>query len=301
MFYHLTDSSKRAHFDFSIRKILQSPPLSPYTGHVKLVSEIRHADLRMYLLAIKSFRRQIPYAEITVLDDGTLTNYDHEILQCHLSPVEVLPAKDIVYGRGVKGIRWEILLYIAQCVETHYVIQIDSDTVTIGQVPEIHAAVQSNRSFTLGTRMGRHIVPACQMCDEMKKYKAAHVQIAAEQNLDKLPGYPNLYYVRGNSGLTGFAKGCFTRSQAEDFYEEMGRNIGEIWRKHGGYQVSSNFFVANSPGAQVLPWPKYACYVPGGLFRDSVFMHFVGTNRFDRGEYLRVARGALKLLLEDEN
>lgn len=301
MFYRLSDSLKRAHFDYCARTVLRSPALPPCAAPMKIVSMVCHADLRMYLLAIKSLRSKMPPAEIAILDDGTLTNDDHETLKHHLSPTDIVPAREIAYGRSVKGIRWEILLYIAECIQSHYVVQLDSDTLTLGQLDEVNMAVHGNRSFTLGTRMGKKIGPAYETREKMQAFEPTHVQIAAEQNLNKLPNYDNLKYVRGNSGLSGFAKGSFTRIEAEDFYENMGQNIGRIWLDHGGFQVSSNFFVANSQDAMVLPWPKYACFTPDIPYENSTFLHFIGSNRFDGGVYAQEARRVVKALLDPSN
>lgn len=298
MFYRLTDSIKRARFDYAVRDVLRSPSLPACSSPVKVVSMVRNADLSMYMLAIKSFRKQMPQTAISILDDGTLTPSDHETLQRHLNPAEIIAAKDIVYGRGVKGIRWEILLYIAECIQKQYVIHIDSDTLTLGDIGEVHAAVRENASFTLGTRIGTELSRATEVCERMQEYEPRHVQIVAEQNLDKLPRYGELLYVRGNSGLAGFARGSFTRTAAEDFYEVMAQTIGPIWLRHGAFQVSSNFFVANSPNGRVLPWPKYMCYHPNIPYEDSTFLHFVGTYRFDRGVYIREARRVLELLMD---
>ena len=44
--------------------------------------------------------------------------------------------------------------------------------------------------------------------------------------------------------------------------------------------MASNYFVANSPAAAVLPYPKYASYGPTVDLRQAAFVHYIGLNRF---------------------
>ena len=73
--------------------------------------------------------------------------------------------------------------------------------------------------------------------------------------------------------------------------EAMGEmdNTLFTWTK----QVASNFAIANSPGAVVLPWPEHACHDPAIDAGRAEFLHFVGTHRFERGTYAALSRAAI--------
>lgn len=95
------------------------------------------------------------------------------------------------------------------------------------------------------------------VCEKMRTFKGDHVQNLAEQQFCKLRNYKKLRYLRGCSGFAGFSKGSFSRSNVEEFSEEMEGVLGKIWLNWGSEQVTSNFIIANSPNACVLPYPKY--------------------------------------------
>lgn len=94
---------------------------------------------------------------------------------------------------------------------------------------------------------------------------------------DQYPNAKNLEYVQGSSGFAGFAKDRFTQAQIEDFDRNMRGMFGNRWLEWGTEQTASNFAIANSPGAIVLPYQKYAnfgpeCYAVG--LHNCVFLHF---------------------------
>ncbi len=66
----------------------------------------------------------------------------------------------------------------------------------------------------------------------------------------------------------------------------------------GSEQVMSNIVVANVPSAVVLPHPKYAdCHKmePG----VTQFIHFIGSCRFDGGNYARLGCAGNRHALTD--
>ena len=125
---------------------------------------------------------------------------------------------------------------------------------------------------------------------------SGHVQHAAERALASLPGAEALRYIRGSSGFAGFARGGFARGRLDDFSRHMEAALGARWSEWGTEQVASNFVIANSPGAVVLPYPDYACYDPRIDAGRSLFLHFYGTYRFDGGTYGARSRAVLAAL-----
>jgi hypothetical protein len=257
---------------------------------------VSHRDLTMYLVAIKSLYSRLDEAQIVVLNDGTLTSHDLDLLNAHIRTPRIVSLSDIQNGSCPRGGAWERLLFISDHVRQTYVIQLDSDTLTLDDVPEVKDAIRDNRSFTLGTSMGRQISPMEEICGQMKAFNDHHVQVVAEQAFDRLRHYARLKYVRGCAAFTGFARGSFSRRDVEEFSAEMEASIGNVWRNWGSEQVTSNFIIANSPGAFVLPHPKYANFAPEIPYHQSSFLHFIGTHRFKSGVYVRKARGVVRRL-----
>ena len=104
--------------------------------------------------------------------------------------------------------------------------------------------------------------------------------------------YPDagLHYVRGSSGFAGFSRGGFTRAAITRFHQKMEELVGvKRWREWGTEQCGSNFAIANSPGAFVLPYPEYASFTPHVARQEAKFFHFIGANRFRDNYY--AARG----------
>jgi hypothetical protein len=294
MLYKSREIIKRQWFNSWCRGILATSPVHiPDTGLI-ILSKVCHMDLIMYLLAVKSLLLYLREGKIVVLNDGTLTSEDKAILKSHLSPHEVVHVNDITYSPGSRGPNWDILLHISDYAPDSYVIQLDSDTLTLEEIPEVIDCIKQNRSFSLGTAMGRAIVSMEEFCKSIKEIDGDHVQLVAEQNFDKLHNYRTAKYVRGCAGFTGFARGSFTRTRAEEFFEEMKRAIDTVWLRRGSFQVASNFMIANSPEAQVLPYPKYSNFNPGSPYEDSSFLHFIGPTRFAEGVYVRKGRTVVK-------
>ena len=189
-----------------------------------------------------------------------------------------------------RGGTWERLLAIASLVRDHYVIQLDSDTLTIGPIEEVRHCVERQSAFALGTWNKQKIETMRERCETARKLvhqTDSHVQVVAEANLDKLDDFESLRYVRGCSGFAGFARQSFTREFVEAISGQMQAAIGAKWSEWGSEQVMSNIVIANIPNAIVLPHPKYAdCHKmqPG----VTEFIHFIGSCRFDDGNYARL-------------
>src|SRR3546814_1079040 len=56
---------------------------------------------------------------------------------------------DVDTGPCPRGGCWERLLTLLDMRADAYVIQLDSDTIALGDIPEVVEAITSNRSFTL--------------------------------------------------------------------------------------------------------------------------------------------------------
>lgn len=292
----LTGYRARARHLRLCRAVLNTPPLAVIDAPLRLLSMVCHRDVLPYLVAVKSVYRRIGEGRVTIVDDGTLTPADRALLTRHLGQPEILPIKAIDTGPCPRGGTWERLLAILDRLRDAYVIQVDADTVATGPLTTVLDCYRANRAFTLGTPSGTAPVSLTEAAATARRKLAespAHVQLLAESRLDRLAEPDRRRYVRGSSGFAGFARGGASRRDAEAFSSEIAPLVGGRWSEWGTEQVTSNFIVANMPGAVVLPQPDYACFQGTGDGGDSVFLHFYGTYRYAGGAYGAATRRAL--------
>lgn len=270
------------------RGIVTTAPIRSGGSELTIVSLVSHLDLTMYMLAIKSLFLRLEKGTIVIINDGTLSNRDVRLLEAQIIGCQIVSAREIKLGRFIsRGGCWERLALISEYVEKSYVVQLDSDCLTLQAISEVTDAIRENRSFTLGTGMGRQVSAMKDVCQQMKAYPSDHIQVVAEQSFDRYPLYDRLKYVRGCAGFAGFAKGSFSHLKLEEFSENMKGIVGTMWSNWGSEQVTSNFIIANSPLSCVLPYPKYANFTLDIPYEQSSFLHFFGPYRFRKGIYLR--------------
>jgi hypothetical protein len=161
----------------------------------------------------------------------------------------------------------------------------DADTLTRGAISEVLECYRDNRAFTLGTSSGQKIVSLEEAAFERSRDSSSHVQAMAERSFDRLPSKESLRYICGCSGFAGFPRGLVDRESAARFSRNMCELIGTKWSEWGSEQVTSNYVVANTPGAVVLTFPKYASYNPRIDVAHSAFLHFIGSWRFRNNVY----------------
>lgn len=286
----------RYQFGRACHGVWNTPPLVIRPARLKWVSMICRRDLDMYLLAIKSAYTRIGYGSVVCLDDGTLTGDDRARLAEHLGNPEFHLVHDIQTGTMPKGGTWERLLTCIDLSADDYVIQVDCDTISHGDLAEIGTAIRENRSFTQGTTLGRVPVNCVQAAEFADGRHSEHVQILAERQMRNLTGSQDLHYVRGCSAFAGFSKGTHSRDRLEQFSDQMERLLShETWRQWGSEQVSSNYVIANAPDPFILSPERYATNGWDSL-ADSVFVHFIGAHRFANGAYSRYAHGVITQL-----
>ena len=278
-------------FQFRARSILRTPRVhcKPGVG-VVLVSQLYSPDLLMFLVAAKSFLRFCPVERIIIVDDG-LTAGDKSVLEAHFSDIRFFPRLGIPLSSCPSGGCWERFLTLADAGADGYVIQLDSDTVTVAEPVAVLECIRENRTFTLGTPGGREITSLSNASEVALGWSGAHVQTLAEQALPKLsPGLGNRY-VHGCAGFTGFPQGILNRPDIERFSTEMSQLLGpQKWAEWGSEQVASNFFAANAPGARVLPVDEYPFWRPGIELAAARLIHFFGTHRYEKGVYASCAQ-----------
>lgn len=295
---------REVQFNRAARAVLATPPcrVDPDDGLV-IFSMIGTRVLLPYLVAAKSFQSRLGRGRFAILDDGTLTPADKAVLAYHLGNPPITTLASVDTGPCPRGGTWERLLSILDLRRADYVIQVDSDTVTLGPVPEVAEAIAAGRSFTLRGEATSQILPLAEGATKARATRPsgrAHVQTAIECVMDQvtISGWADLCYVRGCSGFAGFAPAPSGRALAEAFSVEAERLLGRpYWSEWGSEQVTSNFVFANEPDPLLLPYDRYINFWNEPVGGDVAFVHFVGTYRFHRGAYLQAARAAIAALL----
>ncbi|MGE4430882.1 MAG: hypothetical protein AB7E05_09115 [Sphingobium sp.] len=298
---------KRPLYDFRCRTVLNTPPCRAREDGVVLFSMIGTQVMIPYLVAAKSLHHHLRRGRFVIMDDGTLTPDDKAVLRHHLDNPRILPLRDVDVGPCPHGGTWERLLTILDMAADDYVIQLDSDTLTTGPVPDVEQAIADNASFTL---LGAE-TPVQQILGveeftrrffpdgaPTQEDRTGHIQGATESILADLsiPGWPDLRYVRGCSGFAGFARGQ-DRRLATAFSQAASAVLGpKRWNEWGTEQVTSSFVIANDPHGRVLPPDLYVNYWGTAPVRDVRFLHFIGTYRWHRFEYQRRSLAAIRAL-----
>ena len=283
---------QRNMFNWKSKKILDTDSLHIVKDKVIIISMLRHSDVIMYLVAIKSFYQRFSKGEIVILNDGSLTNRDLNLLKEHFLPKDIVHINDIKNSVCPKGGCWERILLISEYVQDYFVIQLDADTITFGDIPEAHQRVSDKTSFALGTPTGQFIETMRESNERRRHWPKDHLQIKIEQKFYKLIEYEKLKYVRGGAAFAGFAPGSFSLAELENFSQQMNEIIGEDWTRWGTEQITSNFLVANSPKSKMMPFPKYAGHHPphNRSYKNSHFIHFYGPYRWANGFYVESAK-----------
>lgn len=284
----------KALFDRQAKAILTTPPVLPGTLPCTTLSMVHTRDVVPYLLAFKSFHRQVPSTQAVVVCDPSITAEDRRTLQQHIPHLQLRDAAEFTHPSIPRGGTWERLYAISEYAAKSYTIQLDADTLTTAHAQEVVDGIESNRAFVIGELRDQRIDPLPVFSDRARAAVNSHIQNLAERTLDVLGLPEDALYVRGCSGFTSFSRGHEMRSRMLDFSERMGRKLGERWLEWGTEQVTSNFVAANLPGAKVLPYPKYA---PSSRAEaETVFLHFFGAVRFRDRLYERLARTTVQAL-----
>lgn len=277
------------------RKVLNTKPLQKGNLPFLLLSMVQKSDVVSYLVAVKSFALNANPQKVVVVCDPSMEPNDREILRKHIPHIDLRDASEFADSRVPRGGTWERLLAISTYVEDHYVVQLDSDTVTVRAIPEIIDAIKNSTGFVLGESANQKILTFAEANKLSQRFAGPnnHIQDQAELKMVELPDSFARKYVRGCSGFTGFPPTLTMRHKLIEYSMEMERLVGERWKKWGTEQVTSNYLVANSCDVKILPFPKYA--TPDKEKHETVFLHFIGYTRFVNKKYEKISKKIINL------
>jgi FkbM family methyltransferase len=288
MFYRFRKRRQAQRLNRAIGGILDTPPIRIEPAPWCITSMVANSDVPMYLLSLKSFYPKLGGGKVAAIIDRDMPQALRDTLARHVPGLEFVILEDIATGSCQRGGTWERLLYVLDRSESEYTIQLDADTLTVGDnLDEVIRCVETNTPFTMSD--GFELMSLPEVAEEAEATPSEYIGIITERLFARYPD-EGLRYVRGSSGFAGFSHGGFTRAGITRFHEEMEKLVGTTrWRGWGTEQCGSNFAIANSPGAVVLPYPGYASFTRHTARREAKFFHFIGANRF-LGDYF-AARG----------
>lgn len=285
-------------FNNVCKRIRLTPPINYcYREDLKIVTQVQHRDIDMYLLAIKSFLYNIVSGSVYVLDDGSLTKEDLSLLEYHIPNVKIEHISRVDTKNCPKGGTWERLLYLIELSQDAYVIQLDSDTLSLTPMVEIYNAIENQQGFIVGAGPAWNKPVdvdylSSVISNWMRSFDLTHVQPVAERVLYKLPFLnENRKYIRGCSAFTGFPKQQIDIEMVMEFSQQVCNELGfEKWSEWGSEQVTSNVMISRTYNPVVLPWPYYQNYTADKeTLSYSSFVHFIGSNRFSDRVYQNLA------------
>ncbi len=280
----------RAHFNWAVRAILDTPPLHAGQSSFVALSMVQHRDVLPYLLALKSFARFLQPSRVVLVADPTLDADDRALLRSHVPHIEVREASEFHRAGIPKGGCWERLSAISELAKDAYVVQLDADTVSIRDLPQVRQCIQQGTSFSLGTEDVQPVMSCAEAAAWAKPRLDGqdHTQLVAESNLDRFDSSGEFRYARGCAGFAGFAPGTISPNLVEKISNRMSGLVGPLWSAWGTEQFTSNLIVCSTPGAALLPHPTY-CH-PGRKTDATVFLHFIGFVRFASALYATTAK-----------
>jgi hypothetical protein len=276
-------------FDRAIEGIHRTPPIEVVDAPWTIVSMVAAKHVPMYLLSMKAFYRRVGRGKVVAIVDRDTPEAVLRTLRSHIRGIEFQVLEDIDVGPCQRGGTWERILWILDRSRREYVLQLDCDVLAVApDIREVVNCLESGTAFTMAD--GQQIVPMAEAATFARGLDGDYIGEVAERLFDLYPGHEQLRYVRGSSGLAGFAPGGFAREEMHRFHVEMERLVGVArWREWGTEQCASNFAVANTRDAVVLPYPAYASFHPHGPRAETKCFHFIGSYRFDDGFF--AARG----------
>ncbi|MDX5930100.1 hypothetical protein [Acidiphilium acidophilum] len=301
MFYNLKRRMGRWRLERSIHGVFETPPIRVSSAPWAVVSMVGDADIAMYLLAIKTFYRKLGAGKIVAIVSRNMKEDDLDKIKYHVSGIEIQIIDEIEVSGYQRGGCWERLIYILNRLDHEFVIQLDCDTITIGNdIDEIIKRVESNVSFAYADG-NRPVMSMAAAGIEARLSKSNYVGLALERSFCDWPKADHLMYCRGSAAIAGFAKGSGDLNSLEFFYTNMKMSLQDRWQEWGTEQCASNFMIANSANVSMLPFPAYATYPGCGSDREVKMFHFLGSVRYRDGYYGRKGKAIINGELRTES
>lgn len=300
MLYNVTKRAQRLRVDWQIRDVLNTPPIQIEPAPWTIVSMVGNQDVKMYLIAIKTFYARLGRGDITAIISKDMKRSAIGQIFKHIPGIKIEILQDINVKQFQSGGTWERLVYIMRLAAKKYVIQLDCDTISVGvHLDEILERVNENMSFAYsdGSRKIESLKNAAYQASEMV---SNYVGIVLERSFSDWYQSDVLRYCRASSAITGFAKGSGDFDLLNYFNVHMKKSLGSRWQEWGTEQCASNFMIANAEKVSILPFPEYCTYSEIIDSRQVKIYHFIGSIRYKKNCYAKSAKKAIKFLKIDK-
>jgi len=266
----------------AIAGILDTPPVMARKDGLVLFAAIGCASLLPAMVAIKSLARPLQRGRVVLLDDGTLTAEDRAVLAHHFDDPQILRADSINLRGFPTGHGWESLLAMLERRSGEYWLRVSHDSVTLGDVPEIAAAIGSNRSL---------------------------VELAPDSGPDPVLPFSEVFssdvltagrwrYIHAGGGLAGLAAAQGGRIIAEAALALLPAPAANS-KGRAEPDQAIGFIVGNEPMPVCLPKNLYRVWARGEEWRvGPAFLRFAPANSERNGAWADASRAAIALLAE---
>lgn len=287
MLYRVRHGINRVRLRQQLEAILETPPLETAPAPLRIVSMVCSRDVIPYLVAIKSFYRQLGRGEVVIVNDGTLTERDQSVLNEHIPGIRIRPISDGVVGGLPTGGTWERLCVLADEAKSNYAIQLDADIVCTGPLDDVQSLIDQNRPFALADNAEPGVATLAEIDTWQKENvtEKIHIQDAAESVLDHVGLPASRKYLKGTSAFVGLPRGSDVMPLIREFHNAMSVKLGPRWAEWGTEQITSNYVVANCCNARALSSPAYVNHTPTTTIDAASIIHFFGTYRYHNGRY----------------
>lgn len=281
----------KSFFNLTLRRVTKLGKMNS-TDEVDftLLSVCSHDDLVQYQFALRSFCQYLMPTNICIIDDGTLTNRDKQLLNELSNKVDIIEANHIKIVNTPSYISWKRLTKIIELCDKNYVVQLDSDILVRSNFPQLKKCILEGRPFIHGTLAGKAIIDKNEAAiygQGLLSQGFTNLQTYCEAALNTTDDTVISKYVRGSGGLYGFSKGSVNSDMLVSISQQYHSAIGERWFGWGSEQVAVCTIVANLDRSVVLD--TNGCGIPRFDNLDYTnglsICHFIGSIRYDKGLY----------------
>jgi hypothetical protein len=310
MFYRLRRFGDYARFRLATRGIRVSPPI-PCGGETacEIHTMLSREDLPLYLVAIKSFLRFYRNVGVVVHSDGTLDDACAALLARHVPGCRFVPhveanrlaldrlgADSALYRCRSYDASYRRLVDTELCCRAPSRIIMDADILVIKDPVEVIDWIEGRLGlspFLMGQPPRAPREPAPFPAGDRR-----HIQTVFKERLEEV-GRALGETARFLDGTTGGFYGCRDQLSLKRIEQLLvaSEGVGIPMTKWGGEQCMV-IYLLSCEGARRLDPDKYF-----NFFRDQEpkieganLIHFIGTDRFDRGIYTKKATEVVRQL-----
>jgi len=110
MFHRLKDRVSRYKHSLYCYGVFNTPPVVKTTDKpVAVLTQLQHKDVILFLIALKSFASNIKINRVFIVNDGSLTTNDCELIKKHIPISSIYHFKEFANSSCPPGGCWERL------------------------------------------------------------------------------------------------------------------------------------------------------------------------------------------------